>query len=354
MAEAELHGHHDVAATVDEGGDRLGLRDLERSVGSLGDAQPHHHPVLAAYPAARARRAHAGQEVPQSEHHPPSVDLLDRLDHVGVVTDDHVDGAAGGDRFRHLPLGGADRAGTLVAPVQRDDHEAGPGGARLLGLGHDAGRVDQVRPPWPVARERPAVEPERVGQVGNGRAADVEQARTGLRRRAGHPGVTDAGGVERVERGVDARLALVHGVVGGHRTPVEAGRSERRGDLRRHAVGRVAPVGWRAGRSDGCLQMAHGEIDGTDDRSDRPEHRREVVAPIAGIPAGHVDHRCVGKQIARDEDRERVVGGCRRRRRRCGCRCRYPVWSAVRSPRWAVGRCSWSGRPAALRWRWSS
>ena len=69
-------------------------------------------------------RPEVGDQVAEPEHHPHAVDLLDRLQHVGVVTDDEVDQAAGGDRLGDAALLGGDGSHLLRSPVEADDHES--------------------------------------------------------------------------------------------------------------------------------------------------------------------------------------------------------------------------------------
>ena len=120
------------------------------------------------------------------------------------------------------------------------------------------------------------------------------------------PGVTEAGGVEGVEGGVDALRAAVHGVVGGQRAPVEARGLDAPDDLGRHAVDRVGRQRL-AGRGDGRLEVADAEVGRGDHGLHVGEHRGEVVrrARARGVVLGHVDDRRVQQDVAGRGQRER-------------------------------------------------
>ena len=79
------------------------LTDDDRAVGGPGDVDDGDGAVLARRRPAR-RGGQVGDHVAEAEDHPHAVDLLDRLEHVGVVADDEVDDARRGDLLGDRPL----------------------------------------------------------------------------------------------------------------------------------------------------------------------------------------------------------------------------------------------------------
>ena len=150
-----------------------------------------------------------------------------------------------------------------------------------------------------------------------------EHPREDLGGSAGHARLPEALRLEDVDRAIDAADATIGRVIAGRRAAVESDSSDRRDDVRRHAVqreGRVVGV-----RGDRCFEMAHADIGGRNDGSQPGEHRREVHPHRAGVVPrevvfGLAPQRAVPEGIAGEGHRQAAVTArgrsrCRRRRR---------------------------------------
>ena len=112
-------------------------------------------------------------------------------------------------RLGHLALGSGDLPAPLRPPVQADDDDLGTQGAGSGCVGDHARRVDQRRPPILPLRWAQAVVAERVGEVRDGDAVDVEHVRLDLFRRRRHARLAEPVRREHVHRAVDAGNAAI-------------------------------------------------------------------------------------------------------------------------------------------------
>ena len=242
-------------------------------------------------------------------HDEPPGDLLDRLHHVDVLTDDDVDQTVPEEIVGDGELLLVGRVHVLVSPMEVHDDElrALPPGAP--GIRHDPWeRDDVVRPRvW----QRQPVVAVGVGEERHLHPVHVDR-RDPLRfgGRASRAGVSDALSVERVEGRVDAELAPIDRVRRGGRTELPPRPPDGGGQLDGRVEDRIPG---KRPRSDRRFHVADGEGGAPDDGPDLGEHRPEIVVAVPECERTLVDG-AVDEEIPAGDDGE-VVDHRRSRRR---------------------------------------
>ena len=107
-----------------------------------------------------------GHQVAHAVDHPLPSDVLDRLDDMGVMTQEEVDVRCPDEPRRHLCLLGVGIVVVLGPPVQGDDDDLGPP-PRAGRVGQDLLFVDLVGPERLAGRVRDPIEAVRVGEQTN-------------------------------------------------------------------------------------------------------------------------------------------------------------------------------------------